>query len=330
MRSPWTLFAPGLFVAAMTAAPMAHADVSLHAAVPGTLNYVEGQVSLDGAALNAQSVGKAQAGSNETLATETGKAEMLLTPGVFFRLGPNSQATMVSPSLSNTEVALNGGEALVEVNEVHPENDLRIVENGATTRLLRQGLYDFDADHGIVRVMDGRAVVTGGQGDVTLKSGWELALNRAGNLIPAKFDKRAFEATDLYRWSSLRSDYLAEANRDAARRYEPYGWYGSGWYASGLYGPGWIGAGWYWDPWYSTYTFIPSTGMFYSPFGWRYDSPPVAYRTHRFEGREYGEYGEYGGFRGHGGFGEHHEQQGHRDFGGHGDHDHDGGGGRRG
>ena len=68
------------------------------------------------------------------------------------------------------------------------------------------------------------------------------------------------ETSDLYRWSSLRSAYLAEANADAAPLYV-YG------------GANWYGAGWYWDPWFSAYTFIPGDGIFYSPFGWGLYSP---------------------------------------------------------
>ena len=74
------------------------------------------------------------------------------------------------------------------------------------------------------------------------------------------FDKNTYESNDLYRWSSLRSAYVAEANADAAPSYI---------YA----GSDWYGAGWYWDPSFSAYTFIPGDGIFYSPFGWGFYSP---------------------------------------------------------
>jgi hypothetical protein len=49
---------------------------------------------------------------------------------------------------------------------------------------------------------------------------------------PQKFDKKVLEAEDLYRWTSLRSGYLAEANADAAPSYSfgGFGWFGEGWY----------------------------------------------------------------------------------------------------
>jgi hypothetical protein len=99
-----------------------------------------------------------------------------------------------------------------------------------------------------------------------------------------KFDKRAFQ-DDFYRWASLRSAYLAEANVDAARQYAGSGGYGPGAYA------GWYGTGWYWDPWFSAYTFLPGEGIFYDPFGWAFYSPGLVWGAPYFYGRGYYGYG---------------------------------------
>ncbi|HVO82295.1 MAG TPA: FecR domain-containing protein [Terriglobales bacterium] len=238
-------------------------------ALPGTLNYIEGQASIGTQVLNVKSIGSDQLQAGQTLATQNGKAEILLTPGVFLRLDDHSSAKMISPNLTNTELAIARGEAMVEVAEIHKANDIRIVEDGATTRLLKTGVYDFDAVHGQVRVFDGKAVVQDGDREVNLKGGRELTLNTPGELKARKFDKKGYEASDLYRWSSLRSSYLAEASAQTAQIYVADGWYG----------PGWLGAGWYWDPWFSAYTFIPADGMLFSPFGWGFYSPLVVYRA---------------------------------------------------
>jgi hypothetical protein len=273
MRWPGAMFPAGLLVAAMVAAPGARADTVQRPLVPGVVNYVEGQAEIGNQALDAESMGTAQLHRGESLTTDQGRAEVLLTPGVFLRLDDNSAAEMVSPSLSRTQVALDHGQALVEVNEIHSENDLRVTMDGVTTHLVKTGLYDFDADRGLVRVVDGKAVVRDGQGGVNVTAGWQLDVNENGAPIPVRFDRKAFEATDLYRWSNLRSKYLAEANVDAARRYYAGGWYGPDWY-----GPGWYGSGWYWDPWLSAYTFVPNDGIFYNTFGWSYYSPRYAHR----------------------------------------------------
>jgi hypothetical protein len=247
-------------------------------ALPGTLNYVEGQAVIGDQTLNSKSIGSVDLQSGQTLSTQTGKAEVLLTPGVFLRLGDNSAATMVSPSLTDTEIALSQGQAMVEVAEIHKDNVLRIQQNGATTLLLKDGLYAFDADHGEVRVFQGEALVQDGDRQIKVKKGHELEVNNAAALKTAKFDKRSFEESDLYRFSALRSEYLAEANLNAVNIY--YG------------GPGWYGPGWYWDPLFTAYTWIPGDGILYSPFGWGFYSPLwVSYAPyHRpFHGR-YGAY----------------------------------------
>ena len=273
-------FALATLVVAILALPSA-ADTHSNTAVPGTLNYVEGQVDLGSQALDSKSVGSVQVSPGQSINTNNGKAEILLTPGVFLRLGPNSSIEMVSPSLTSTQLTLNQGEALVEVDEIHPENDIRITENGTSTRLEKTGLYDFDDDHNTVRVFNGMAMVRDNDRDVKVKGGHELVLGNGAKAKARKFDKSAMQATDLYRWSSLRSDYLADANVNAARIY----------YTNGWYGPGWIGAGWYWSPWYSAYTFIPGDGIFYNPFGWGFYSPFWAYRAPLFYGGRYPRYG---------------------------------------
>jgi len=283
MRYTKLKFWLGLLAAMLLAAPVSFADTNRNPAIPGTVNYVEGEVSIGAQNLTSKSIGSAQVEPGQSLTTASGKSEMLLTPGVFLRLGNHSSAQMVSSSLTNTQVSINAGEATLEVDELHPQNDVKIAEDGVTTHIVKTGLYDFDADLNLVRVVNGKAEVQENDRNITVKGGHELALNTTGKLKPTSFDKKAFESTDLYRWSGVRSDYVAEANVDAARTY----------YVNGFYGPGWIGPGWYWDPWFAGYTFIPGDGIFYNPFGWGFYSPFWVYRSPLFVGFG-GHYGSRG------------------------------------
>jgi len=248
------------FLAALLSAPAWAANPAL----PGTVNYVEGQVAIGTEALNAKSVGSTNLEAGQTITTDNGKAEVLLTPGVFFRLGDNSAATLVSPNLTNTEMALNSGQAMVEVDDIHKDNLIRVQENGSATELLKTGIYGFDANSGAVRVFKGEALVQDGDRDTEVKGGHQLIVESqspTGKLKTMKFDKKAYEQSDLYRFSDLRSQYLAEANVNAAGYYYP----GGPW--------GWWGPGWYWDPWFVGYTWLPGNGWFASPFGWGFYSP---------------------------------------------------------
>jgi len=273
-------FAACFFLAAILSAPARGMDSREDTALPGTVNYVEGQVAIGDQALTAKSIGSAELQPGQTLTTEKGKAEILLTPGVFLRVGDNSSVRMISPNLTDTHLVLEKGHAMVEVAEIHPENDIRITQDATTVRLLKTGLYDFNQPQDAVRVFDGRAVVEQGGGHTIVKSGHELNLENSDSSKAEKFNKDSYEQGDLYRWSSLRSAYLAEANVDAASMYDETPW-----------GFGWWGADWYWDPWFDAFTFIPGDGIFYSPFGWGFYSPWWVYGAPFYGGYGWGGYG---------------------------------------
>jgi FecR protein len=271
----------GLFVLLALIAPAnAQSESSTnHQPRPGSLNYVEGRVTIGSEAIDPKSVGSAELEAGQSLTTEAGKAEILLTPGAFLRLGDNTSIKMLSSGLTNTKVQVQKGRALLEVAEIHKENELRVVVDGVTTELPKKGLYEFDADRNQVRVFDGKAEVQRNTSQVEVKEGREFNLGslNSGALKAEKFNEK-LSRDDLYNWSSLRSKYLAEANTHAARKYGSSGW----------------GTGWYWAPWYGSYTFIPRNGFLYSPFGWGFYSPGWVYRSpyyfygrypHRFYGR---------------------------------------------
>jgi hypothetical protein len=276
-----------LFLAAVLSAPAwASNNASSNSAVPGTLNYVEGQVSLADQSVDHNSIGKSTLEVGQSLNTENGKAEILLIPGVFLRAGDNTSVKMIAAGLTNTELKLDQGHIMIEVDQIYPQNELRVDEGGASVKILKPGLYDFDLQHNQMRVFDGEATVQEGDKQIKLKAGHELALAPSSPEKTQKFDKKASNGDDLYRWSSLRSDYVAEANVDAARLVAADGW-APGYWGSAFWGPGWGWGGWYWDPWFSAFTFLPGGGIFYSPFGWGFYSPAFAYRAPFYGGHFY-------------------------------------------
>jgi hypothetical protein len=245
---------------------------------PGTLNYIEGQASIEGRPITPNSVGNTVLESGQYLATANGKAEILLTPGIFLRLGGNSTVQMVSPNLTKTEIKIEQGRVNVEVDQLYKQNVILIDMKNGQTQLLQNGLYAFDAGSSTVRVFDGKAAVYPGanlQADVKpidVKGGHQLALT--GELVkPQSFDKnQAQSQDDLYRWSSLRSEYLGEANIGLAEEYAG---------ASGFY------PGWYWAGGPYGYTWLPGDGLFWNPYGYGFYSPWYLYGG----GFIYGRYG---------------------------------------
>src|ERR1035438_3746780 len=249
--------AGGLFAAALLLSAQGRI------ARPGTVNYAEGQVSLNGQTVGARQLGSTEVAPGQVLETQDGKAEMLMTPGVFLRLSDHSAVKMISPSLIDTRVELLRGSAMVEAAQVEKENHLDVVDGTATTMIQKRGVYAFKADQPVVMVYDGEAQVQQNDRTAELHKGKEVALG-SGNpqLKTQSFDVKAGEANDsLYAWSRLRSEYMAEANMSLAQTVvvgRP-GW--------------WYGTGWYWNSYFDSWAFMPGTGYLYSPFGWGSYSP---------------------------------------------------------
>lgn len=262
-------------------------------AVPGTVNYVEGQVTVDGRPLSSSSIGSITLQPNQIIQTSQGRVEMLLTPGIFIRLGDNSSLRMVSPSLSDTRVQVLSGDAIVEADQVFKDSNINVMLGNTTSRLAKNGLYDFNANTGLVSVLDGKLDVLSDDHHIDLTKGHEVAV--AGPLKSRHFDTKALEQQDqLYAWSRLRSEYDSEAAMQSASTIV-------------VGGPYWWGPGWYWNPWWGMYSFLPGAGFFYSPFGWPYYSPVFLYAHPGFRyGYAPGAFARGGyaaGFDGGGGFG---------------------------
>jgi hypothetical protein len=251
---------------------------------PGTINYTEGQVTLDDQPLTPS--GQTVLRQGQTLATGNGFAEVLLTPGAFLRLGHNSQIQLLTAGLAETRAQLQAGSAIVEVDQLIKGTDLAVVMNNATAQIEKKGLYDFDASQRAVRVLDGKATVMEGAGRKSLGKNDEVLLASAEPLKKRDFDASAVKAEPLYVWSEARSRDESQANVSLAENVAAYG--------------GWYGPGWYWDPYWSFYAYLPGDGFLYSPFGWGFYSPafigyygvPFGFYGHR------GYYGHYPGLVG--------------------------------
>lgn len=222
-------------------------------ATPGIINCVEGHVALDSQAVAADTVGAAAVNPGHLLETAQGKAEVLLTPGVFLRIGENSSIKMEAASGHEVRVELVRGEALVEVDQVDQTRRLNVIDKGADARVDHSGLYLFNANQPAVLVYNGRVRVEDDRRVFAVKQGEELLLNSS---VPKtqKLDRNNTDA--LYSWTLQRADYAAQVSEwtveallslDGADRYT---------------------AGWYWNPWYHSWAFVLPKGRAVSPLGY--------------------------------------------------------------
>lgn len=240
---------------------------------PGAVNYTEGAVTIDGRTVTAGASTEVEPG--QVLRTgQQSKVEMLLTPGVFLRLGDNAAVKMVSPSLTDTRVELMQGEAMVEADQVLEGNHLVISDRGVDTQVLKSGLYKFTTDPAQLAVYDGKAQVFVDEKTVEVGKGKQFTLVQSAALKPQSFDRKTTD--QLYQWSDVRSEYVAEANQSSVQ-----------YIVGGAYPWGFYGMGWYWNPWFDSWAFVPGAGFFGGPFGYGFYSPAYwrAYPPARYYSR---------------------------------------------
>jgi hypothetical protein len=265
--------------------------ISSHA---GVIQYVEGRAFFGDQPVEPKFGQFPDIKENQEFRTEDGRAEVLLTPGVFLRIGENSSIRMLSTRLTDTRVEVLSGSAVIESTEMPKDNAVQLVYKKDTISLQKQGLYRLDTEPARFAVYDGEAVVSDPSGQLTLRSGKRT--NLGGVLMAENFDRKPDDQDALYRWSDRRASYVAQANVASASAANN-GIYGSG-YTSGDPGYGYNGlgygyaglgyglgsslgfgynplfqGGWAYNPAFGMYTYLPYSGFGYSPFGYTYYSP---------------------------------------------------------
>jgi hypothetical protein len=259
-------FAVGVSALAGATSYIASAQ-SVISAKSGIVHYVEGRVFLNNELVETKFGQFPDIKENQELRTEEGRVEVLLTPGVFLRLGENGSIRMVTNRLIDTRVELLSGEAVVEADELLKDNGVTIVYKDYTVRIQKSGSYSFNSEASRLRVYSGVALVDLNGKTQEVKEGHALAMD--GALQVASFEKK--DVDELYRWQVQRSEYIAMANVSAAKQVADSGAYAGT-------------SSWYFNPYYDMYTFLPGAGygmggggFYMNPFGYGFFSPLSVY-----------------------------------------------------
>jgi hypothetical protein len=239
------LAAPGLFAQ------------NVISARSGLIHYVEGTVTLNGQKVKPKNGEFPIVNEGQTLATEEARAEVLLTPGVFLRLGDHSSFKMVSNHLSDTQVEILKGSAIVEVDELLKGNFVRLLFHDAKITPLKHGLYRLDASDNRFRVFEGEAQVVQGDQTSQVKGGHQIEFGAV--FLASKFNRKDDDGLDT--WAAARSQRIAQANFTAANMVSRGGT------------SSYTNSNWVWNPYYGLFTFLPASGYGYNPYGWMIFSP---------------------------------------------------------
>lgn len=260
----------------------ATAEKYLISANAGGVGHVEGPVSVvrlngtSGALLKGDHVEVAEPVSTGPNA----RAEILLNPGSYMRLGPDSEAEFKTTALDNLQISIRRGTAIFEV---YAANDFRvtIMLPKGRAELVETGVYRFNiaADGtGTIAVIEGKAEVAG----TKVKEG---RLTRIGTetVAVAKFDRG--DRDEFAEWSRTRSKGLAKMTASLKNREVRDTLLAS--FNRGLWGMHSSFGLWVYNPHLRGYCFLPFGYGWSSPYGyhfgdgiWWYGLPPWVYNSH--------------------------------------------------
>lgn len=241
-------------------------DKYVVSAKAGGVNFVEGPVGI------VRKIGKSgyllkgdklEIGDRVSTGAD-GKAEVLLNPGSYLRLGPNSAFEFKSTSLDDLQIRLDAGSAMFEV---FATEDFVVTVNTPKTKLtlIDSGVYRIDVGQGgigKVAVWKGKARI-GDDGTAIVKAGREGSMNGSA-LAVAKFDKGDKDTLEL--WSQARAKELAKVTaglqRNTMRTALMRSFLGRQWNMYSSFGL------WVYDPWSRSHCFLPFGMGWGSPYGY--------------------------------------------------------------
>jgi FecR protein len=194
---------------------LAQPVISAHS---GLINYSDGSVFLNDQRVE-QKTGKFDQMSNGSeLRTQDGRVEVLLTPGTFLRMGPNSAIRMISNELDNTRVELLNGAAMVDQgSDTLADTAVTILYNLDEVHIKKAGRYRIDSQPPQVKVEKGAADVMADGKTVEAGAGYVVPLE--GKLTARKLLNDPSTPTsgdDLEQWNTARDQSVTSSNLDAA------------------------------------------------------------------------------------------------------------------
>lgn len=179
----------------------------------GLINFVDGSVFLNDERVE-QKFGKFdQMKDGSELWTQDGKAEVMLTPGVFVRVGPNSAIRMVSTLLTDTRVEVFKGASIVEVTGTASKAPVTILYKDYQARISKEGRYRFNCEPPELRVESGQAEISYMGKEKIIETGYLLPF--LDGVTAWRFDTHVPDA--LEDWNNARNESISAENADAGK-----------------------------------------------------------------------------------------------------------------
>jgi hypothetical protein len=190
----------------------------------GVVHFFEGAVFLGGEPLEPHLGKFPSMAEGSELRTAQGRAEVLLTPGVFLRLGESTAIRLVSSDLSDTRVELLAGSAIVDSAEPSSGTAVTLIYKDWKVCFHQKGSYRVDSEPPRLLVRQGDAEVSAGASPVSVGQGMDLPF--ASVLVPERSIDAPADA--LTNWAHGRNQSISADNAITAQIDEdpdsrPYG-----------------------------------------------------------------------------------------------------------
>lgn len=181
----------------------------------GVIHFFEGTVYLGNERLESRLGRFPRMQPGAELRTVEGRAEVLLTPGVFLRVGDRSAIRMVANDLADTRVELEAGSVIVDSAEPNSGTSVTLIYKDWKVHLLQGGVCRIDSDPPRVWVGQGEAEVfaTDAGHPVLVERGMNLSL--AAVLVPEQATERSNDG--LSDWANGRSESISADNAITAQ-----------------------------------------------------------------------------------------------------------------
>lgn len=234
-------------------------------AKPGGVNLIEGKVSVvraDGKSSLLAKGDKLEIG-DKVLTGADGRAEILLNPGSFVRLAPNSEFEFLTTSLEDLRLKLSKGSAILEV---FADDDYTVMVNTPDSQFvaIKSGVYRVDVlanNTSRIEVWTGKARVNSAE----VKGGKTVTVS-GGQTTVAKFDRDDKDELEL--WSKTRAKEITKSNSRLQRETLHYtllnGYRNNAWNMYTSFGL------WVYDASISGHCFLPFGYGWNSPYGYGY------------------------------------------------------------
>jgi hypothetical protein len=134
----------------------------------------------------------------------------LLTPGVFLRMGERSAIRMVSNDLSNTQIELETGSAIVDAGQPEAETSVTLIYKDWSVHFLQKGIYRLDSNPPRLLVTHGEAEVISDTTGLPISVQQGMSVPLEGLLAPELAG--ATSADGLSNWAKGRGDSISADN----------------------------------------------------------------------------------------------------------------------